>query len=121
MTINRDETTDKENQFISQINKYIDNNIVGDISLESAAEAAGLSTSYFSKIFKEYTGFNFIDYITRKRILIAKRLLTITNNRIKDISIDVGFQDAAYFSRLFKKSTGFTPADFRKTHRRGFQ
>ena len=69
---------------------------------------------YFSKMFKESTGENFIEYLTNVRIEKAKELLNNTDYSMKEIGIMVGYADPNYFSRTFKKNVGVTPTEYRE-------
>jgi len=93
---------------------YIDANFHRDISLEEVSRATGLSPQYFSRFFKEETGENFIDYLTRVRITEAKRLLKDQKLSIKEVSYQVGYNDPNYFSKIFKKVTGLSPSGFKE-------
>ena len=73
-----------------------------------------LSPYYFSKLFKEQTGENFIDYLTRTRLTHAATILRSTDLSIKEISAETGYQDANYFSRLFKRWYQCTPSEYRE-------
>ena len=54
--------------------------------------------------------------IIQERITIeAKRLLSFTNQSIKHITFELGFEDVSYFSNFFKKNTGASPTDFRNS------
>jgi two-component system, response regulator YesN len=86
-----------------------------DISLEEISRRVEISSFYFSKLFKEETGENFIDYITMARMQKAKRLLREPGRSIKDISALTGYSDPNYFSKLFKKIVGLTPTEFRES------
>lgn len=85
-----------------------------DMNLEAISREVNVSPYYFSKIFKEETGKNFIDYITCIRIEKAKEALKEKNRSIKEICIKVGYKDPNYFSRLFKKQVGVTPTEYRE-------
>lgn len=85
-----------------------------DVSMEQTAESVNLSPYYFSKVFKQYTGENFTDYLTRLRIGEAKRLLADGELSFKEICYEVGYNDPNYFSRIFKKTTGVTPTEYRQ-------
>ncbi len=102
-------------QTMSAINKakqYIDNNYMKELTLDDVSRIVNISSYYFSKMFKEETGENFIDYLTKLRIEAAKKLLKTTNKSMKEISLEVGYSDPNYFSRNFKKYTGKTPTDY---------
>ena len=84
------------------------------INLEEMAEECGLSTSYFSKKFKEQTGEKYIDVLTDIRIREAQRLLGTTDTPVAEIVEEVGYCDDKHFRRLFHKVTGMNPLEYRK-------
>ncbi len=107
----------QEEQSMSVVNKakqYIDENYMKELTLDDVSRVVNISSYYFSKVFKEETGENFIDYLTKLRIESAKKLLKTTNKSMKEISAEVGYSDPNYFSRNFKKYTGKTPTDYAK-------
>ena len=72
-----------------------------DLSLNRIAVHIGVSPSYFSSIFKNYTGETFIEALTRKRVEKAKFLLENTSRKNYEIACDVGYSDPHYFSNIF--------------------
>ena len=94
---------------------YIAQNYMKKISLEDVAAAVYLSHSYFSKIFKEETGINFVTYLNNYRISVSKNLLMDNSIDIVDVSNLVGYEDQSYFSKRFKKLIGITPGKFRES------
>ncbi|AYA99446.1 response regulator transcription factor [Lachnoanaerobaculum umeaense] len=116
-------TVDKREQLAGKnysflLNKakdFVEKNYMNcDISLNNVAEYIGLSPTYFSTIFKQELGINFIDYLTKTRINEAKILLRSTDKRISDIAMEVGYRDQHYFSSSFKKYQGDTPKAYRE-------
>lgn len=99
---------------IERAKKYIDANFGRDISLDDVSREIQISPYYFSKLFKEETGGNFIEYLTGIRIERAKQLLHETELSMKEICVEVGYQDPNYFSRIFKKTTGITPTEYKE-------
>ncbi|WP_090162956.1 response regulator [Pseudobutyrivibrio xylanivorans] len=97
---------------VNQAKQYIDENYMKELTLDDVSRVVNISSYYFSKVFKEETGENFIDYLTKLRIEAAKKLLKTTNKSMKEISAEVGYSDPNYFSRNFKKYTGKTPTDY---------
>ncbi|CRF28835.1 response regulator containing a CheY-like receiver domain and an HTH DNA-binding domain [Mycobacterium tuberculosis] len=93
---------------------YIRKHYQEDISLEQAADHAGLNPYYLSKLFKLQTGETFIDHITRLRIDKAKELLMDEQYSLKEICYQVGYNDPNYFSRAFKRATGVSPSQYRQ-------
>lgn len=107
----------KEEQSSSVIDKakeYIGARYNKDISLDDVSREVDISPYYFSKIFKEETGENFIEYVTNIRITKAKELLHGSDLSIKEICGEVGYSDPNYFSRTFKKNVGVTPTEYKE-------
>lgn len=107
----------KEAQSSSVIDKakdYISARYSKDISLDDVSREVDISPYYFSKIFKEETGENFIEYVTNIRIAKAKELLQTSDLSIKEICGEVGYADPNYFSRTFKKNVGVTPTEYKE-------
>lgn len=102
---------------VERAKKYIDENYHKDISLEDVSQKVDISSYYFSKIFKEETGENFIEYLTGLRMEEAKRLLEESDLSIKEVCSEVGYSDPNYFSRNFKKYAGVTPTEAREQRR----
>ncbi len=92
---------------------YLEKNFMSDITLEEAAGEAGLSSFYFSKLFKKVKNITFIEYLTSLRIEEAKKLLKETNMSIREVSENIGYGDQNYFTRVFKKVTGMSPSVYR--------
>ena len=94
---------------------YIEKNYGNSaMSLNMVCEYLSVSTSYFSTIFKAYTGETFVEALTRIRIEKAKKLIASTNMKNYEISDAIGFNDPHYFSSTFKKQTGMTPGEYAK-------
>lgn len=99
---------------------YIDANCTQpELSLESIAEAFGLSPYYVSRFFREQNHINLKDYIADLRIERAKELLTRTDVSVGDVVSQVGYQSASSFIRKFKMVTGMTPGQYRETYQGG--
>ena len=88
-------------------------NFQRDISLDDISREIDISPYYFSKIFKENTGENFIDYLTTLRIDKAKELLETTDMSMKELCGEVGYANPNYFSRIFKKIVGLSPTEYK--------
>ncbi|WP_145325220.1 AraC family transcriptional regulator [Paenibacillus xylanexedens] len=91
---------------------YIDTHYQNDISLENCADTEQMTPYALSKAFKQVSGINFIDYLTRVRMDAAKQLLRETTMKINDVAAAVGYQHS-YFNRIFKKQEGVTPSQYR--------
>lgn len=105
---------EQSSSLISKAKKYIDTHYHTDLSLDDVSREIDISPYYFSKLFKEETGVNFIEYLTGIRLDEAKRLLLDGDRNIKEICCEIGYQDPNYFSRIFKKNVGVTPTEFKE-------
>ena len=86
-----------------------------NITVESLAGVACMSTSHFYKRFKNTLGVSPVDYINSERIKFAKQLLaTEKNPKISDIAYKSGFNSVSYFNRQFKKHEMMSPGAFLK-------
>ena len=99
---------------IDRAKEYINENFRRDISLDDVSREVDISPYYFSKLFKQETGKNFIEYLTEIRLKNARELLQDSRLSIKEICAQSGYSDPNYFSRIFKKYEGVTPSEFRE-------
>lgn len=97
--------------------KFMQENLSKSITLENIAQAAHLSVSFFSRKFKEETGYSPIDYYNHLRIQKACQLLHFSHLRINEVATEIGILDPFYFSRLFKQQIGVSPFKYRKSLR----
>ncbi|WP_228851365.1 AraC family transcriptional regulator [Aegicerativicinus sediminis] len=102
---------------IGMVIKYIKQNLTNkDISVDTLAEKACMSTSHFHKKFKNTLGISPIDYINSEKIKFAKKLMKETNDsRMSEIAFKSGFNNISYFNRQFKKLEMMTPQQFKKS------
>ncbi len=114
-TCNIDSKHDEcSNNIVDIAKEYIKNNYGKALNLDDVSYYVNVSPYYFSKIFKEGTGENFIEYLTNIRIEKAKELLNSTDYSMKEICVMVGYADPNYFSRSFKKNVGVTPTEYKE-------
>ena len=99
---------------VAKAKAYINANFHKEISLDDVSREVDISPYYFSKIFKEETGENFIEYVTGIRMERAKELLLSSTLSMKEICGEVGYSDPNYFSRTFKKNVGLTPTEYKE-------
>jgi len=95
--------------------RYINDNLNSLITRDMVADDLGLSASYFSRLFHDYAGTTFSDYLARKRIARACELLRDTELTLQEISGMSGFRDFNYFLKVFKKIQGHTPTEYRSS------
>lgn len=94
---------------------YLEENYTNEINLGLLSEKFDISVPYLCSTFKAFTGSSPIDYLIRRRILMAKIMLDSTDNDIIKISKECGFDSLSNFNHLFKSLTGLSPTQHRKT------
>jgi len=104
---------------IGTVVDYIIKNYAGEISLETAADMANMSTTAFSRNFQKSTGNKFVEFVNRVRIGHACSLLYASDDQVSTICYDVGFQNLANFNRHFLKMKNMTPTEYREVARDG--
>jgi AraC-like DNA-binding protein len=83
-------------------------------TVESLAEAAGMSRSAFAARFKEVTGQTPLDYVTEWRMQKAVVLLKQEERKLVEVAQAVGYESDAAFSKAFKRIVGVTPGQYRQ-------
>lgn len=107
----------RETTAAKNVQKAIDliaGHYIGGITIDHAAELLQLSPGYLSRIFKNETGYTFVEYLTFYRIKRAAELLKNGQAKVYEIADLVGYTDSRYFSQVFKRITGFTPKEFQE-------
>jgi len=93
---------------------YIQHHFAKDISIDELSEFLGISSSYFSMLFKQNFGCTFVEYVTSERIALAKSLLLMTDKSVTEIGRTVGYSERRYFNKVFQKLTGEIPSEYRE-------
>lgn len=95
---------------------YISKNIYQEISLKQLACITNKNSMYLSTLFKNEVGMTLSEYIHREKVEEAKKLLTLTNHSLLEISTFLNFNNQSYFTKIFKKYTEVTPKQYRNQH-----
>lgn len=94
---------------------YVNNNYTSSsISQQGIADCFGISRPAVSKLFKEATNMNFIDYLHKKRVDKAKRLFEQGERDVLKVAKECGYENEVTFKRAFVKHEGITPRAFLK-------
>ena len=88
---------------------YINDNLSGNLSIESLSERFYLSKYHMMRKFKEETGYSMHQYILEKRILKARNLI-LTGVPATTASLECGFKDYSTFGRAYKKLLNQLPS-----------
>lgn len=92
---------------------FIQKNPRENLSLQSIAENAGFSLTYFDAIFKKHTGYTPVEYSRIYKLTRCALELRRTKRSILDIALDFGYASHESFSRAFKGFYSITPSDYR--------
>ena len=102
------------NEKFKLVLKYIDQNYMHNISLDTLAEIAGYSKYHFSRIFKQYHSMSYIQYINLRRTRAAEMLLLDPNIAITEVAMRSGFSSLSSFNRIFKEIKHCTPSSYQR-------
>lgn len=103
--------SDPQYEKIQRILSFINDNLAGELSLETISKQFYISISYLSALFRDVTGFSLSHYIITKRILLATELLK-QNRPVTAVTELCGFNNYSHFIRTFKKFEGISPKQY---------
>src|SRR5271156_3879934 len=84
--------------------KYIEGNLGSKMAIREIANFVALSTSHFSRAFKQSLGSSPSAYVSARRVDRAKLMMTSTRVRLSDIALACGFTDQPHFNRSFRRA-----------------
>lgn len=93
--------------------RYVEQSCTQPLTLQSVCDKFRVSQTTVSRLFRRFEGASFIEYLTRRRVDMAKRLIgEHPEMPLKDVAAYVGYHDQFYFSRVFKSLTGVPPSEW---------
>lgn len=107
-----------DRDFIYRVRDYLEAHYQAAFSLEDISRHFSYSRSYFSRLFKEVTGTNFIDYYTAFRLEKSLVLLKSTRKNIETVALSAGFRNLRSYNRAFRDRFGQSPGSYRKQFRK---
>jgi len=99
----------KDEDFLSRLVAYIEDNISMDLSIDNLAGYCNVSRTVFYNKVKGLTGSSPIDFMRKVKLNNALQLLENGYN-VSEAAFKTGFSDVKYFSRLFKVQFGYPPS-----------
>lgn len=96
--------------------EYIDINLNQEIITDELIRASGWSKFHFIREFAKEVGKTPYQYVFDKKMELAMSKLKKTNQSIKEISEDLGYNSNSSFSSAFAKHSGMSPLNYRKKH-----
>jgi AraC family transcriptional regulator len=98
---------------LSRVVEYIEAHIDSEISLKDLAETAGMGAHYFSELFKRSVRLSPHQYVLRRRIERARKLLNDPAITVFEAAVRSGFADQSHFTKIFRRVVGVTPTGYR--------
>lgn len=99
---------------VSAVIDYIEAHLDSWLDLDTIARAANYSRYHLHRMFTSTTGITPHDYILRRRLTRAARLLRFSDEPILDIALLSGYESRQSFTSSFREMYKMTPARFRK-------
>jgi AraC family transcriptional regulator len=93
---------------------YLESNFLRPVSLAEIAGAAGVHRVHLSREFRRYFSTTVGEYLRRKRVEHACRLIAASETPLVEIAMTCGFSDQSHFSATFRRQMGLTPARYRQ-------
>jgi AraC-like DNA-binding protein len=109
----------QRDQSVEKAREYLDRHFKEAVSLAKLSRKAGVSTATFSRRFKRLTGLGMGEYLQKRRLEEAKRLLKSTRLPVFRIARDCGFKSVPYFVHLFHEKNGLPPQAYRMNPENG--
>lgn len=107
-------TKGRQETHLLNIEKFVVNQLQVVNSLQDISERFQLSPTYICRLFRNYRGISFNEYLTVTK-MEAAQLMLMQGKSVRDVANALGYQDAFYFSKVFKKKMGVTPSEFKQT------
>lgn len=101
---------------MERVVQYIKQNYDKELRLEMLAGIFDYNSAYLGKVFRQYTGENFNNFLDNIRITEAKRLLSEEDYKVYEVAEMVGYSNINYFHNKFKKSVGMSPLSFKRQY-----
>lgn len=94
---------------IKEVILYINKNLTGPLSLEEIAEQFFITKYHLCRIFKQHTGYTVNQYVTHKRLMLAKELAE-SGRSWTEASVEAGFGNYSNFYKMFCREYGHSPS-----------
>jgi AraC-like DNA-binding protein len=99
---------------IRTLTRFIDMHLADKLCLATLAEAVRLSPSYLCRACRQSFQCSPMQYVMRRRLIAARRLLKQSTMALSELALSCGFADQAHFTRVFRAATGETPRRWRR-------
>lgn len=111
--------SNKQHEYIDKfitVCNFMKEHCTEELSVEYLASLTGFSKYHFARLFKQFTGMTYYNYLNKHRIMYAEMLLLNPKLSITEVAMRSGFISLATFNRLFKYYNGCTPSEYKRLH-----
>src|SRR5882672_2911270 len=99
---------------LRRIKELVHAKMEDDLSLDEMAQAVGLSTAHFARMFRKSTGETPHQFVRRQRLERAKAMLRAPDARVLDVAVACGFKTQQHFAQVFRHVWGVSPTGYRQ-------
>lgn len=99
---------------LTRVVDYLQANLAQDVSIADLATLTSMSTSHFSRSFKQSVGVAPYRYLLQQRVQRAQQLLDARSLSISAIALECGFANQTHLTKVFRQMTGMTPKAYQK-------
>jgi AraC family transcriptional regulator len=99
---------------LRRIKEFVEARMEDELTLCEMAQAVGLSTAHFSRMFRKSTGETPHQFLLRRRVERAKEMLRSADARVMDVAVACGFKTQQHFAQVFRHECGASPTEYRQ-------
>jgi len=99
---------------LRRIKELVHEKLEDDLSLDEMAQAVGLSTAHFARMFRKSTGQTPHQFVLRQRLERARAMLRAADSRVLDVAVACGFKTQQHFAQVFRDVWGVSPTEYRQ-------
>lgn len=99
---------------------YIINHLADRLSTARIARALRINPDYLNRVFREVHHMTMTQYLHRRRLSDAAKLLRETTDSVAEVASMCGYSSVAHFRRMFERLNGLSPREYRRIHARAF-
>jgi len=122
LTGEQDSQTSKRHKYHKNVDtfikvcNYMNDHCTEDVQVDELARIAGFSKFHFTRLFKQFIGMSYYNYLNQHRIMHAEKLLIDPNMSVTEVAMRSGFGSLATFNRVFKTYKRCTPTQYKYLH-----
>jgi AraC family transcriptional regulator len=106
---------------VRRVKAFVEEHLAESIHVADLSEVVRLSTTHFSRSFRQSFGEAPHAYIVRRRLDLARHLMLTSDTALSELALACGFSDQAHLCKLFRKATGRTPGAWRRERRKAIE